>query len=836
MKKRFTNKRSGVILYLLMACLILPSIVCTQESYAQTTLKESENAHNGGKSKGKGRTLDIVKNGKTNYVIAIPNEATKIEKTAANELRDYILKSSGVEMRIVKEKDVAEKAIMIGATNFVQNKDIAIEGKESWLIKGYKHKLVLTGGEARGVLYSVYHFLEEVMGAKWWNPWEEHVPQLNNMILEENIHIEGTPTFEYREIYDAIYPEKSETHSLFQTRNRINGHFSKAPSEYGGTYSYGPPNHVHTFSWYFPHEENFEEHPEWYAYSKKEGSRTPYGQLCLTNEELLNEFINKVEGNIRNSYERADAEGLPRPQMFSVSDDDVKSHCECEKCESVIEQKGVSGLNLTFVNEIAEAIEKQYPDAKIETLAYRLHADPPKDGTMPRDNVIIRLADDHKDILHGLNHSNNTESKNRLENWSNLCTNNNLFIWDYAVNYRINPPFPTVFKYGEDFKLFHDNGVSGMFIEHEGPIVTDMWDMKVWIEAKLMEDVDQDLGLLIEEFTDGYYGPAAEYIRAYLKLAKKDVDESDMYVGFNTNISANNYVSLDLAIEGTKLFDKAIEVVADDFVLTRRVNHARSCLDKAIALKYGDLVSEARNRGMDEDEFNLNRKESALRVISSLNEQIELRCQKPSNGNHRGYCNNARKEIDVFTIIAGGSDQYPLPDELEGVPRDLISDFTSEMFRLYTKGHGLKIVDDEESLVKKAAKITLDDVDEPKKKYYLIDDNNPMPIGIYNAVTTKSGDRINIKPSDIKPDEYILFKIENTKLDYGDYVFVFGSWVIQQDLYAEITDDPNQVHDVYVSMKFEGPAYGGDASKPNAIYVDRIIIVEKHLDKDVSNE
>ena len=46
---------------------------------------------------------------------------------------------------------------------------------------------------------------------------------------------------------------------------------------------------------------------------------------------------------------------------------------------------------LQLVNRVAEAVEKEFPDKAVETLAYQWTRQPPK--TMrPRPNVIIRLC------------------------------------------------------------------------------------------------------------------------------------------------------------------------------------------------------------------------------------------------------------------------------------------------------------------------------------------------------------------------------------------------------------------------------------------------------------
>ena len=108
--------------------------------------------------------------------------------------------------------------------------------------------LYLVGGNPRGTLYAVYHFLEDVVGVHWWNPWEETVPRQPTLRVGP-LDFQGRPAFRYRDIY-MLYGLDG---GRFAARNRLNRE-GDAPIEgrYGGSLDYGPPYHVHTFFRYFP--------------------------------------------------------------------------------------------------------------------------------------------------------------------------------------------------------------------------------------------------------------------------------------------------------------------------------------------------------------------------------------------------------------------------------------------------------------------------------------------------------------------------------------------------------------------------------------------------------
>ena len=61
------------------------------------------------------------------------------------------------------------------------------------------------------------------------------------------------------------------------------------------------------------------------------------------------------------------------------------------------------------------------------------------------------------------------------------------------------------------------NNVRGIFWEHEYPESSDMHQLKVWLEAKFMENPDLDAEALIKDFCNGFYGAAGKHIFAARK-------------------------------------------------------------------------------------------------------------------------------------------------------------------------------------------------------------------------------------------------------------------------------------------------------------------------------
>ena len=157
--------------------------------------------------------------------IVLSSSATAVEKTAASELQTYVYKMTGVKPAVVTEGQQASSAcVYIGATAHAHLRGITYptEGDvngEAWVITVKSGDLYLCGAPTRGPLYAVYHLLEDVLGVRWWNPWEEEVPKGKAMVPTD-YYASGVPAMEYREIFMGYW---TKADNQFRARNRMNG-------------------------------------------------------------------------------------------------------------------------------------------------------------------------------------------------------------------------------------------------------------------------------------------------------------------------------------------------------------------------------------------------------------------------------------------------------------------------------------------------------------------------------------------------------------------------------------------------------------------------------------
>jgi len=744
--------------------------------------------------------------------IAVSQEATLPERTAASELADYLQRVTGTPFEMLVETENCPcPTIYVGHTDFavshgVQSVDME---QEEWLIRAAGRDLILTGGRPRGTLYAVYRLLEDVVGVHWWNPYSETVPHKPNLSVA-GIHLRGKPAFRYRDIY-MLYAGDG---GRFAARNRLNRQGDRAiEGKFGGSVAYGPPYHVHTFYLYFPPEQYFKEHPTWYSWIGGE-RRAERHQLCLTNPELRKAFVDKLRAYIASSARDAKEAGQPPPTVFSISQNDWHGACQCQSCQEIARREGSeAGPLLDFLNHVSDAIREDHPDVYLSTLAYQYTQSPPE-TIHPRDNIIVRLCDTTSNFSRSIKDPHNAPFRKHLLRWSRVAKN--VRIWDYAVNYGTvqnkGLPMPTVHTYATDYRFYAANNVEGVFTEHEYPVLADMRDLKVWMMMKLLEDPFQDYDVLLATFTDGFYGPAGRHIRLYLKAIEEASEEKRCYFSMSAAAQMHSFLDVQLTAKLQRLFDRAEDKVRDDASLLPRVRHARLSLDRATVVRFPALMGEWIEGGGTPERLPLDRDTVSARCRETWMTEIDRRIPPSRQAEEREICQSF---ISASTLL---KTYVPVPKRFSDLPRETVFHYTADRTRNWKEF--VKVVPEKDS--ESGITDRLDIPFEETERYKL-----PMPWGVYDTVTKKTSTGHPIEKEDIAGPGYHWYKMGCFTLTSSHYAYLFSSWIIQLDL-AEVVDPnlPHTTHEIWARIAFQGPAFPhGKAQDKNAICVERIVVI-----------
>lgn len=787
-------------------------------------------------------TKRIAKKGNSEYSIVIPNNAHIIEKTAAEELASYFEKALGVKLPTVSEERFFGKGIYIGKTEFAEKHGVVGKSKENWMMKMLGDNIILTGGEEigdRGIIYSVYHFIEDVLGVRWFSPFEEDVPSLKKLALDDNFYKEGTPDFSYRK--PLLCPACGRDGYVNMVRNRINsvsaiddgienGARDEFVRRYGDVMHVGRPHHVHVFGKLFPREEYFEKHPEWWAWNKVNKKYMVKGHNCLKNEEFFDAFVKKLLSFIEEDIKFAKEEGIEFPFTYSLSPDDLSAaaFCQCEKCEALIKEAGYGGYLMDFGNRVVREINKKYPFVKLEMLAYSDFVEPPKNGLLPEKNLSIKLADVCSDIFCPTSSYTNENYGRLLRAWSEVCkkSESDLYIYDYMYNIRLNYPLPLFSRVKELVCEFKNAGVKGVFVETQNDMA-DMWELNKYMLTHLLEDTSLDAEKLCDDFMKRYYGKAAKYVKKYIKLLEKCAERNEVYVYCCLEGSPFNYIDAKTAIEGDALLEKALSAVGRDEKRKCRVAWLRKPLDTVILMKYADLKAQAKREGR---KFPFDADVLRARIESAIDEHIKTEKLASSSEleNEKKYILSLSDEEDEFveyeeisTISRERVYQFPMKRMIKFVQPNLV--------RIY----GQSVVYDED-IGREVMKLSYDEGTGFGWDLEMVptgkDDANPRPIRFMLLQNRKKIEEISFFKEDLNHDGYVLYKVGSFKdvmKNPHTRLFLFAEQNVSVNIRGIAVTHPFDECDVYLSMKFSGEKYGGSPDAENAVYFDRMVIVKK---------
>lgn len=514
-----------------------------------------------GKSAGR---FELVKTGKAAAEVVLPSAPTPQEEKAAIELVYWIKAASGVQLPIRFDDQDAPKGramISIGKTQYAKQADVLAGasdmGSEGYMIAMKEGNLYIDGGSQRGPIYGVMAFLEEDLGFRWYDRFSFSGPQGDSLVAQPVDRV-CKPALERR---DPHYSDAFDVN--WSIRNRTNGVRPEIPQAWGG-YIRAVPSFVHTYALLLP-ESYFEQHPEWF--SLLYGQRIPR-QLCPMHPQVREEVIKRVKELLKND---------PSARCVDVSQNDYPDYCTCDLCKAVIEQEGsATGPNLSLVNAVAEAIEKEYPDVFVTTLAYLSTAQPPK--TMrPRPNVRIWYATDQHWTTICRPVTDNPKIVDQIAAWNKIGAK--LHIWHYPIDYhRYVRPVLNMPAMTEDLRYFVRNGATGFMFQgnHSNSIGVDRAILRCWVWSKQLWDPQRDTQALIKDFNYGYYGKAAEPIQRYnewlwdmsVKLQKTEYFQE----GEKDHIPV---YTQEFVRKGREFLDEALKLAADDEALAKRVRLAR---------------------------------------------------------------------------------------------------------------------------------------------------------------------------------------------------------------------------------------------------------------------
>ena len=232
----------------------------------------------------------IVKEGVSDYQILVPTGADYNIKLAANEAVDAIKEASGYKMNVTDVFDSAKKYISIGNTELYNlNKDAVLKkslGYTEIMVKTLNDNVYINGDTTEDAVYATYEFLERTVGFKVYTLDDIYVAKSDKVKLYE-IDLRETPDISIRSLrYVRIYTGNE----------RLNHRRMRADFTNDAWFTFGHNQAIEIL----PKTTYYGQHPDWYSTKSVTHDEPDVGQLCLSNEEMQEEFIKRVKEIIQN--------------------------------------------------------------------------------------------------------------------------------------------------------------------------------------------------------------------------------------------------------------------------------------------------------------------------------------------------------------------------------------------------------------------------------------------------------------------------------------------------------------------------------------------------------
>lgn len=484
-------------------------------------------------SQEKSKPVSLVKNGISSYSILLNEGASDEEKRAAAFLQEHILEISDCKIPILTiNQQKLENYISISKSTKISNPD-------GFQIVAQQNNIQILGGSNKGCIYAIADILEKELNVRYYSPEYIVIPKSSSVLLPK-LNYSDSSINTYRVVHGHFL--KHENYKDFHRLHSISDVFAR---DY----------YVHTFHKLLPWKEYFQKHPEYYAFMN--GKRIK-DQLCLTNPDVLQITIDKLREGMK---------AQPEKDIWSVSQDDNFSYCQCKNCSQIInEEESPAGPIIRFVNEVAQ----EFPEKTISTLAYQYSRKAPV-KTKPLKNVQVMLCtiELNRSIPISKDSSSVSFIKD-MEDWGKIC--NHIYLWDYTADFAHSvSPFPNLHVLQPNIQLFTENNIKEHFQQSNTAVGNEFSELKSYLLSKLLWNPYVKVDSIIKEFTDGFYGDAAPYIRDYINHMEEEIIETaewlDIY-GPPTNYQ-KTFLSYENIAAYNSYFNKAKEAVINqpDFLL-----------------------------------------------------------------------------------------------------------------------------------------------------------------------------------------------------------------------------------------------------------------------------
>jgi Domain of unknown function (DUF4838)/Glycosyl hydrolases family 2, sugar binding domain len=512
------------------------------------------------------KAMDIVRDGKPQATIVIPDAGSELVREAAGELQYHIQKATGAKLLIIKEsfRPINKSCIFLGATKAAQEAGINTKKLEpnGFVIKLVGESFFMVGDDVSGrcgyrwnlrrktkspakrekvfgslhanwnrvgTLFAVYEFLEKHLSVRWLWPGKlgELIPKTRDIVIAK-WNQTGKPALVHSRWRDSGHVNKKIGWKSPKAHMQFNENQSKWLRRHRFAMGVNQ-DRGHTFVRYW--KKIGKSHPEYFNLLPN-GTRRPDGYsgnvaMCVSQPKLWKEIIRKWQER----YEPG--------QIIGATENDTNGKCTCSACMAwdepdpalkfPYEQRLKYAKKAFDANEVEwesnlgslsdryckyylalqKAAEKIDPNAMLQGVAYANYVKPPLKAKLNK-RIFIKNVPPY--IINWKKETEQAFEKN-WKGWEKTGCSQLL-----RPNYTFaghNMPIAYARPFAKQFAFAAKHGMWGSdFDSLTGQYATQ--GPTLYVVARMNNNPKMPVSQILNEFYKGF-GPASEAVKNYFK-------------------------------------------------------------------------------------------------------------------------------------------------------------------------------------------------------------------------------------------------------------------------------------------------------------------------------
>ena len=555
--------------------------------------------------------------------VVIPDDYSVAERNIAEKLSETLTTALGRNVIIETESEAAaNERIYLGDTDAFSALGISDFDEEhlngdGFVIASAGNNIYIAGAIDKGTVNGVYHYLEELIGVKYYGLDAVEVPSVKNLAYPVTT-ITEVPDFKYRavitdstmhtdeaeKIYSGdvaeYYAETRQSHELSHAEDVIDTFYGGSVNLFKGI------NQSHNNLTYVNPTTYLGTYPSMFYVVDEKAVDICYSSginadgTIASGTNAASVYVESLKAYITAN---------PNVEYFMLGQEDVKTRCTCSACYTGANLYGYSADNgyaavvLRFYNAVANEIyawetANSRDHVKLVVFSYLFSSKAPVKSSggsytchstvALASNIVLRFADFTANQYYSFVDANqsNGYGSDYLTKWACIIGDNDVWYWGYATNHSYYFAYtPSLQKISATLTALKGIDAEYVLIQHDSYEKND-WraQMEAYVINKMLWDRTLTATTLRDEYIDGYYGVASAKIKTF-------VNNFDTRMAtIAGNASTREYFLYDIISVSDDTY-KVEELVTKDFLLSQL-----AVLDEAIAaIEASELSDDEKN-------------------------------------------------------------------------------------------------------------------------------------------------------------------------------------------------------------------------------------------------